>query len=620
MNGFLFDAIIYLAAGIICVPIMKKLGLSSVLGYLIAGVFIGPYVFGFIGQKGEDIMHFAEFGVVMMLFVIGLELDPKKFWRMRRYILGMGTFQLVGSVAVLFFAIIFLLGWQWNSALAVALALSLSSTAIVLQTLQEKNLGKTFAGKASFAVLLYQDIAVIPILAILPLLGTIEMDVVSEYSVIAELSGWVQALLVLGSIVGVSLSGRYVVIPLLRIVSRTHLRELFTAATLLVVFGVSYLMQLVGLSPALGAFMAGLVLANSEFRYELEGDIAPFKGLLLGLFFIGVGASINFPLILSQPIFIFVFVLVLMLFKFFILFALGLIYRKKIDQNFLFSLLLSQSGEFGFVILSFAATIRLITMDIAGAMMAVIALSMVFTPFLLLLNERWIAPNFGVKEDDEEKDYDAIEEDSEVVIAGFGHFGSTVGRMLKANGIAATVMDHNSERVKVLREMGFKVYYGDATRRDLLEAAGIRKARLFVIAIDDISISISLAETVMKYYPGVKVFVRAKTRTDAYEFIEHGIEHVYREYLYAAIEVSEDILSLLGFRKYTAYRQGIRFIQHDQKMTRDLALRRHDEKEYLAKRKEEVELQEEVLKGDLYSSLGAVDHSWDSEALKKKKE
>lgn len=618
MNGFLFDAIIYLTAAVVCVPITKKLGLSSVLGYLFAGILIGPYVLGFVGYKGEDIMHFAEFGVVMMLFVIGLELEPKKFWRMRHYILGMGTFQLLGSVALIFLATYYLLGWEWNAALPVALSLALSSTAIVLQTLQEKDLSKTFAGRSSFAVLLYQDIAVIPILSILPLLGTAVVTTTNKHSLVTGFPGWLQALVTLGAIGGVALAGRFIIIPLLRIVSRTNLHELFTASALLVVFAVSYLMELVGLSPALGAFMAGVVLANSEFRYELEGDIAPFKGLLLGLFFIGVGASINFPLIFDRPLFIFLFVLVLMLLKISVLYLLGLLYKKKLDQNLLFSFLLSQSGEFGFVILSFAATIGLLTQELSSTMMAVIAISMVFTPFLLLINEKWIAPNFGVKQEEEPKEYDVIESKNEVIIAGFGHFGSTIGRMLKANGIGATVLDHNSERVAVLREMGFKVYYGDATRKDLLEAAGIEKAKILIIAIDNITVSISLAEKINTEYPNVKVFVRAKTRNEAYQLLEHGVKNVYRQYLYAAIEVSEDVLSTLGFRKYTAHRQGIRFIRHDEKMTRDLAERRHDKNAYIEKRKEEVELQEEVLKGDLYSSLGAADHSWDSESLKKK--
>lgn len=620
MGNFLFDAIIYLGAGVLCVPLAKRLGLSAVLGYIFAGVFIGPYVLGLIGQKGEDIMHFAEFGVVMMLFVVGLELEPKKFWHMRRYILGMGTFQFIASVFLIFLFGVYVIGWAWNGALAIAFALALSSTAIVLQVLEEKDLSKTFAGRSSFSVLLYQDIAVIPILAILPLLGTMGVDADTDHTITEGLAGWLQALIVFGTILAVALAGRYVVIPLLRIISKTRMQELFVAASLLLVFGVSYIMQVVGLSPALGAFMAGVVLANSEFRHELEGNVAPFKGLLLGLFFIGVGASINFPLVMKRPLFVFLFVLAIIVIKFVVLFALGKLYKKKMDQNFLFSFLLSQSGEFGFVILGFAATIHLLSRELASTMMAVIAISMVFTPFLLLLNERWIAPYFGVKEEEkDDTEFDDINKESSVIIAGFGHFGSTLGRMLKANGVKATVLDHNSERVKLLREMGFKVFYGDATRISLLEAAGIQKAKAFIIAIDSINVTVELIDIVRKSYPNVKIFARARTRNDAYELIERGVEYVYREYLYAATEVSKDVLTFLGARKYTATRQGIRFIQYDSKMTQKLAPKRHDKKDYLYHRREEVELQEEVLKGDLYSLLGAVDHTWEVDILRKDK-
>lgn len=621
MGNFLFDAIIYLAAGVLCVPLAKKFGMSAVLGYIFAGVLIGPYVLGLIGQKGEDIMHFAEFGVVMMLFVVGLELEPKKFWHMRRYILGMGTFQFLGSVFLIFLFGVYVIGWAWNGALAIAFALALSSTAIVLQVLEEKDLSKTFAGRSSFAVLLYQDIAVIPILAILPLMGTMGFDAEAEHTLTEGLAGWLQALVVFGTILSVALAGRYVVIPLLRIVSKTHMHELFTAASLLLVFGVSYIMELVGLSPALGAFMAGVVLANSEFKHELEGNVAPFKGLLLGLFFIGVGASIDFPLIIKRPLFIFFFVLAIIIIKFVVLFALGKLYKKNVDQNFLFSFLLSQSGEFGFVILGFASTIHLLSSDLASTMMAVIAISMIFTPFLLLANERWVVPYLGVKgEVKDDKEYDNIDEENTVVIAGFGHFGSTLGRMLKVNGVKATVLDHNSERVKVLRDMGFKVFYGDASRISLLEAAGIQKAKVFVIAIDAINVTVGLIDIVRKSYPNVKIFARARTRNDAYELIDRGVDFVYREYLYGAIEASKDVLTLLGTRKYTATRQGHRFIQYDIKMTRKLATKRHDKKDYLRHRREEVALQEEVLKGDLYSSLGAVDHTWEVDIPLKNKE
>ena len=328
MDNFLLQAVIYLAAAVACVPIAKRLGLSSVLGYIFAGMIIGPYVLGLIGTKGEDIMHFAEFGVVMMLFLIGLELEPKKFWRLRKFILGMGTFQMIGTAVVLAVCMHFILGWSWSISTAVALALSLSSTAIVLQVLNEKNLNNTTAGRSAFAVLLFQDIAVIPILAMLPFLADSAVESVDTHgSMIHNLAPWLQVLIVIGSIGAIALAGQFIFGPLLRWVAKARLQELFTASALLLVVGVSYIMQLVGLSPALGAFLSGVVLANSEFKHELEGDIAPFKGLLLGLFFIGVGASVNFPLLLEDPLFIVLSVISLMLIKFIILFILGKFYK-----------------------------------------------------------------------------------------------------------------------------------------------------------------------------------------------------------------------------------------------------------------------------------------------------
>lgn len=618
-NGFFIQAIIYLTAAVVCVPFAKKLGLSSILGYLFAGIFIGPFVFGFIGQEGEDIMHFAEFGVVMMLFLIGLELDPYKFWKMRKFILGMGSMQVIGTTLVLFLLSILIFDWNWQTTLVIALALSLSSTAIVLQTLKEKGLSQTSMGRSSFAVLLFQDIAVIPILAIIPLLVSEHSIINPEQlnsSIITEFPGWIQTLIVIGTIVFVYFSGKYIIVPLLHYVAKTRLQELFTASALLLVVGVSYLMQLVGLSPALGAFMAGVVLANSEFRHELEGDIAPFKGLLLGLFFIGVGASINFKLIIDNPVFILAFGAALTAIKFGILYGIGLIYKKQSDQNFLFSFGLSQAGEFGFVILSFSMQLNIIPNMLANQIMAIIALSMLSTPFLLLINERWIDPHFGVKTK-EPKKADTIDEQHEVIIAGFGHFGSTIGRLLRANGVKATILDHDSERVELLRKMGFIVYYGDATRLELLKAAGAENAKLFIAAIDNPSVNLTVVETIRKNFPDLKILTRARNRVDAYELIDHGVENIYRETLYTAVHLGVDALTQLGHRKYSATRQGQRFIKYDETTIKELAAKRHDKMAYLATVQEQIEMQEQILKNDLFTNFDAADHAWDSEFLKK---
>ncbi|MDV6168616.1 monovalent cation:proton antiporter-2 (CPA2) family protein [Flavobacterium sp. DG1-102-2] len=618
-DGFFFQAIIYLTAAVVCVPIAKKIGLSSILGYLFAGIIIGPYVLGFVGEEGQDIMHFAEFGVVMMLFLIGLELDPQKFWRMRRFIIGMGTLQVVGTAAILFIACSLVLRWEWRTTLVVSLALTLSSTAIVMQTLKEKGLTKTSMGRSSFAVLLFQDIAVIPIMAILPLLaeahGAVDADTINQ-SLISDFEGWLQTLIVLGAIAMVYVGGRFLIVPLLHVVAKTRLQELFTASALLLVMGVSFMMQLVGLSPALGAFLAGLVLANSEFRHELEGDIAPFKGLLLGLFFIGVGASINFTLIAADPAFIIIFTTIFNSIKFFVLLAVGKIYKKSSDQNLLFSFALSQAGEFGFVILGFAIQLNLLPVELSNQMMAVIAISMVGTPFLLLINEKWIDPYFGVKEKEPKNKYDNIDENNDVIIAGFGNFGSTIVRLLKTNGILPTVLDMDSDRVDSLRKMGFKVYYGDASRLELLKAAGCENAKLFIAAIDNPRVNLEVVEIIKKHFPHLKILARARNRSDAFELVDMGIKNFYRENMYSAVHLGVDALIEMGHRRYTATRQGQRFIKYDEESILRLAEKRHDKKAFLMSTLEEIELQEQLLRNDLYAQLGANDHAWESTALK----
>lgn len=617
-TNFLLQAIIYLTAAVICVPIAKKLGLSSILGYLLAGIIIGPYILGFIGQEGQDIMHFAEFGVVMMLFLIGLELEPSKFWKMRKFILGMGSLQLVGTTLILFLGCLFFMDWKWETTLAISLALALSSTAIVLQTLKEKGLSNTSVGRSSFAVLLFQDIAIIPILAFLPLLSTVNLEATNDapQSLITGYASWLQTVIVIGIISIIYFAGRFLFVPLLHIIAKTRLQELFTASALLLVVGVSYLMQLIGLSPALGAFMAGVVLANSEFRHELEGDIAPFKGLLLGLFFLGVGASINFQLIMDNPLFIFVFGAILTLVKFIVLFMTSRFYKKKIDQNLLFAFSLSQAGEFGFVIMSFCMQLNIIPNILANQIMAVIAMSMVATPFLLLINERLIYPNTRIQEKEIKKDNDYIDEDNPVIIAGFGHFGSTVGRLLRANQIKSTILDYDSDRIDLLRKMGFKVYYGDATRLELLKAAGCENAKIFIAAIDNPTVNLQVIETLKKHFPNLKILTRARNRNDAYELIDHKVEHIYRETLYSAVNMGVDALVELGLRKYTATRQGQQFIKYDEITTRKLAEKRHDKMAYLITIKEEIELQEQLLKSDIYSQVAATNHSWDSQHLK----
>ena len=619
-TNYLFQAIIYLSAAVLFVPITKRLGLSSILGYLLAGIIIGPFVLGLIGQQGQDIMHFAEFGVVMMLFLIGLELEPDKFSRMRKIIIGMGSLQLVGTTVVLFCGCLLLLNWNWRISLAIALALALSSSAIVLQTLKEKGLTNTDLGRSSFAVLLFQDIAAIPILALLPVLSTTTPKATNDMyqSLISGFPTWLQALAVIASILTVYITGRFLFVSIFKIIARTRLQELFTASALLLIVSVSCLMHLIGLSPALGAFIAGVVLANSEFRHELEGDIAPFKGLLLGLFFIGVGASINFKLIMEHALFIFVFGAILTFAKFLVSYAVGKVYKNTRDQNLLFALGLSQAGEFGFVIISFCLELAIIPIILANQMMAVIAMSMVSTPFLQILNERFQPFRLEIKEKILPKEIDNIQEHNPIIIAGFGHFGSTVGRLLRANNVKTTILDNDPKQIDSLRKMGFNAYFGDATRLEVLQAAGCANAKIFIAAIDNPTVNLQLIKALHLHFPNLKILTRARNRIDAYELIDHKVDHIYRETLYSAVQMGVAVLVELGQRKYTATRHGQKFIKQDEVTTHKLATKRANKKAYMTIMQEEVKLQEQILKSDIHSLSNSLNYSWDSNHLIKK--
>ena len=614
-NIFLHDALIYLAAAVVFVPIAKKLGMGSVLGYLLGGIIIGPFFLGFIGQEGKDILHFAEFGVVMMLFLIGLELEPSNFWRMRNLILGTGSMQL-GSTTILIFAVFLVIGFSWQASLACGLALAMSSTAIVMQTLREKGLTKTESGKSSFAVLLFQDIAVIPILALLPLLAisAVPAPVAGNITFLSGLPGWAQTLTLLGAMGLVILSGRLVMVPFLRFIARIHLRELFTAAALLIVIGTASIMMLVGLSPALGTFLSGVVLANSEFRHELESDIEPFKGILLGLFFISVGASINFSLIFNNPLMIAAMVCGIVVIKAGVLFITGKLARLSFDQNILFTLGLAQVGEFAFVLFSFISQLNILPNQWTDIMMGVTAISMTATPLLLLVNERFVEPRC-VTRDKDEKEADDIDVSNPVIIAGFGHFGSTLGRFLRANGISATILDNDSDRVDLLRKMGFKVFYGDATRIDILKSAGAEEAKVLIAAIDSPETNYELVEKTNKLFPHLTIMVRAKSRLDAYELIDLGVKDIYRESLDTSVRLGIDVLTLLGVRKYAATRAGQNFIKYDEAAMSQLAVHRHDQDTYIFNTREQIQLQEQLLTSDRELNPTLNDHAWDSAAM-----
>ena len=616
---FFSQALVYLAAAVLVVPLAKKLGLGSVLGYLMAGIIIGPYVFGFVGREGEDIMHVAEFGVVMMLFLVGLELEPSRLWRLRSSILGLGGLQVLGT-SLLFTIPGIILGLTWNVALAIGLILSMSSTAIVLQTLSEKGLMRSTAGQNSFSVLLFQDLAIIPILAVLPLLSlhvtSHSPEVHGEAGWLDQLPGWTQTLAVFVAVAAVIISGRTLVRPLLRYVAGTRLRELLTATALLLVVGTTALMYSVGLSPALGTFLGGVVLANSEYRHELETDIEPFKGLLLGLFFIAVGSSINFGLMLESPCLILALVISIMVLKSFILYFLARFFRMGTDQGLVFAVSLSQVGEFAFVLLSFAQQQGILDEKMTGMMMAIVALTMALTPFMVMLNEKLILPRVGTEELAQKIEPDRIEEKNPVIIAGFGRFGNIVGRFLKANGIGTTVLEIDSDRVELLRKLGLKVYYGDATREDLLKSAGAEDAQLIIIALDSPEKCLELVETVKKHFPHLHVLVRSQDRADAYEFMDAGVLNVYRETFESSLRMGVDALKLLGRRSYQAHRAMNIFRKHDNKALKHLAAIRGDRKQYINHAREKILELEEFIEADRQDRTLDHDAGWDVETLK----
>lgn len=587
------------------VPLVRKLGFSSVIGYILGGIIIGPFVLKLTGNA-DDVMHATEFGVVMLLFIVGLELEPKKFWAMRRVILGLGGLQMIATTALLY-AIFYTFGWNYKISMALALCFSLSSTAIVLQILKEKNLFNTASGEASFSILLLQDIAVIPILAFLPWIANPDADQINHSALLINmLPNWVKPFSILIGVGILIILGRYIFVPFLRYVSSSGMNELLTATSLFLVVGVSQLMVLVGLSPALGAFLAGVMLANSEFRHELESNINPFRGLLLAVFFVSVGSTINFNIIKDDPLFIFSVVAIVLVVKFAVLFSIGKLFKMSNEQNLLMSFGLSQVGEFALVLLSFSTKLYLINEELNSQMMAVVAITMCITPILLLINEKLIDPYFNIKVSDDSHKNDGMFGDHKIIIVGYGHFGSTVGRLLKVNGFQATILDHDSDRVSMLRDNGLKVFYGDATRIELLSVAGAEKAEILVLCLDSPEDNYKIIQMTRKHFPHLKIFVRARNRLDTYDFLNKGVENIYRETLGTAVDMGVDILQAAGMRRYAARRIGHRFEIIDKLSTRRLAKERlKDTPTFTIK--EAIEREAELLKDD---NISFDDQQW----------
>jgi monovalent cation:proton antiporter-2 (CPA2) family protein len=597
-ESFLGQALVYLLAAVLSVPIAKRLGLGSVLGYLLAGVAIGPAALKLVGGA-NDVMHFAEFGVVVMLFLIGLELRPALLWRLRGPILGVGGAQVV-TTALIFSIIAFLAGCRWPQSIAIGLIVAMSSTAIVLQSLAEKGVLGTRGGQASFSVLLFQDIAVIPVIAVMPVLANalgVRSAGIEHTTPISTLPGWAQTTITLGAVAAVIGGGRYLLRPVFRFIAKTRLREIFTATALALVIGIALLMQFVGLSAALGTFLAGVVLADSEYRHQLEADLEPFKGLLLGLFFITVGAGIDFSFTATQAGLIALLLAALIVIKFLVLLGLGLAFRFDWSASLLFAFALAQGGEFCFVLLALAEQQGVLPATLSKHLVSAVALSMAATPLLLLTNERLVQPRFARQK--VERPPDEIDEhDNPAILAGFGRFGHIVGRLLRANGFGVTVLDNDPDQVELLGRFGLKSFYGDATRLDLLRAAGAERARLFICAIDNDEKAVNLCRLVQQEFPNMMIVARATSRQHAYDLMKLGITHVHRDTFGSALDLSEDALKCLGVDANQAHRAARIFRRYDEDGMRELLPHVDDEQTYISIARQHVKNLENILRDD----------------------
>ncbi len=635
METFLIQATIYLAAGVIAVPIASRLGLGSVLGYLLAGIAIGPLI-GLVGAETKDIQHFAEFGVVVMLFLIGLELTPRALWDMRDKLLGLGGLQVVVTMAAVM-AFVLWLGYPWQTSLALGMVLSLSSTAIVLQTLNEKRLMQTAGGRASFSVLLTQDVAVIPMLAVLPLLtlgrpgrgepavshgsggdGAAEIAI----SYMESLPPWAVTLSTVAAVVLIVLFGMYASGPLFRFVHMARLRELYTAFALLIVCVIAAAMILVGLSPALGTFLAGVALANSEFRHQLESDLEPLKGLLLGLFFITVGAGINFVVFLENPFGLIAATLALMFIKGLILYVLAVAFKIRGRDRWLFTLGLAQAGEFGFVLVSFALQQNVVPSQLAERTLFVVALSMLLTPLFFIAYEKL---SKRLSEAGEKPEPDEIDDQQPVIIAGIGRFGQVVNRLVQMSGFRTTVLDNDLKTIELMRRFGFKGFFGDPTRPELLHAAGLANARVLVVAMDDRAAAIRLVAYARRERPDLHIVARAHDRIHVYELRRAGADDVVREMFDSSLRAGRYVLENMGLSESEAAAMEQFFYRKDREALRDLAdlwqpgVAVGDNPAYIARSKElnrelEAALASTLEHTDETSDLAAPDSRQDSES------
>ncbi len=613
LNQFLLGALVYLAAAVISAPVAKRLGLGSVMGFLLAGAMIGPSALNLIGSEGQSVQHFAEFGVIVMLFLVGLELEPSKLWSLRKHIFGLGLLQ-VACVAAAIGAASLMISSGWRESLTIGLILALSSTAIVLQSLEERGVLKTPVGQSVFSVLLFQDISVIPMLALLPLLAVAEThaDASHSASLIANYPAWAQALAIMAVVVGLMVAGRYLMRPVFRIIADTGAREIFVAFALLLVVAITLLMSFIGLSPALGTFLAGVVLADSEYRHELEMDLQPFKGLLLAIFFIAVGAGIDFSLLQSKPTLLIAGLAGFIIIKLAMHFALTKAFGMNGPDQSRFSFALTQGSEFGFVLIAFTAGLGLLSGDMPAMLTAVIALSMAAAPLLMLFDEKFMQPRFA--DGDFLRDPDTITHQGvDAIIAGHGRFGMTIGRVLNAQGKRTVVLDIDSSQVDTLRQFGFKVFYGDALRLDLLESAGAKEARLIVIAIDDREKATELVRIVRQNFPNMKILARVYDRAHAHEVLNEGVDNVYREVFGSSVDLAEDALVALGKHPHEASRAVRLFRKLDESLLRKAAKHAGDQSKLIDLAKVSRAEIAKVFAADRGEKAQPADSSWHDE-------
>ena len=553
--AWLTNSLIYLGAAVFVVPLSKALGLGAIIGYLAAGIAIGPWGLGLVSNV-DDILRFAEFGVVLMLFLVGLELQPQRLWSLRRPIFGWGSAQVLGCAALLF-AVGLACGANWRLALVAALGLALSSTAIALQVLGERNLLSTESGRAGFSILLFQDVAAIPILALLPLLAT-----GSDHQIITGTARALEALKIVGVIAAIVLGGRLLLRPLLRWIAHSNAPEIFTAASLLLVVAIAALMQFVGLSMALGAFLAGVLLAESEYRRELETDIEPFKGLLLGLFFIAVGMSIDFGVLLAQPGLMALVVVGFMAFKALAIYALARLMRLPYQERPVFTLLLAQGGEFAFVVFR-AAGPDVLAPAVASFLIGAVALSMLLSPLLLVALDKWVLPRYR-RGSASQMDEISEQQDASVLICGFGRYGQIVGRLLWSQGLTVTVLDHDPDTIESLRQFGYRVFYGDATRLDLLRTAGAASARVLVVAVDNVEQSLAIIDLARENFPQAQIVARARNLGHLYQLRDRKVEHIEREVFESSLRSGRSVLEILGWSAQEARETATTFRERNE--------------------------------------------------------